>query len=56
MIGIAREMTMRHFSVICGLPYFCKKIGAYVAVYRCKDKNTTQGNLAELVGSQVALF
>lgn len=26
----------------------------YVVVYSHKDKNTTQGNLAELVGSPVA--
>lgn len=32
----------------------CGKIGGYVLVYRSKDKNTTQGNLAELVGSPVA--
>ena len=39
---------------ICGLPYFCGKMGVYMVIYRSKDKNTTQGNLAELVGSPVA--
>ena len=29
-------------------------MGVYVVIYRGKDKNTTQGNLAELVGSPVA--
>ena len=27
-----------------------------VVIYRSKDKNTTQGNLAELIGSPVAPF
>ncbi len=35
---------------------FYRKVSAYVVIYRCKDKNTTQGNLAELVGSPVAPF
>ena len=51
-----REMIIRQFAVIGGLPYFCGKMGVYVVIYRCKDKNTTQGNLAELVGSPVAPF
>ncbi len=38
------------------LPLFYGKISGYVVIYRDKDKNTTQGNLAELVGSPVALF
>lgn len=29
-------------------------MGVYVVIYRSKDKNTTQDNLAELVGSSVA--
>ncbi len=36
------------------LPHFYSKISGYVVIYRDKDKNTTQGNLAELVGSPVA--
>lgn len=28
-----------------------EKISGYVVIYRGKDKNTTQGSLAELVGS-----
>lgn len=47
---------MRQFAVISRLPYFYGKIGGYVVTYRSKDKNTTQGNLAELVGSPVAPF
>ena len=38
------------------LPYFYGKMGVYVVIYRSKDKNTTQDNLAELVGSPVAPF
>ena len=49
-----RKMVKWQFAVICGLPYFCGKKGVYVVSYRGKDKNTTQGNLAELVGSPVA--
>ena len=30
------------------------KISGYVVIYMSKDKNTTQGNHAELVGSPVA--
>ncbi len=48
-----REMIIWQFAVIVGLPYFCGKMGVYVVIYRSKDKNTTQGNLAELVGSPV---
>ncbi len=47
-------MIIWQFAVIGGLPYFCGKMGVYVVIYRGKDKNTTQGNLAELVGSPVA--
>ena len=36
------------------LPHFYGKIDGYMVAYRSKDKNTTQGNLAELVGSPVA--
>ena len=36
--------------------FFMEKIGGYVVIYRSKDKNTTQGNLVELVGSPVAPF
>ena len=45
---------MWQFAISSGLPYFYGKIGGYVVIYRCKDKNTTQGKLAELVGSPVA--
>ena len=34
---------------------FYSKLSGYVVIYRSKDKNTTQGKLAELVGSPVAL-
>ena len=44
---------MWQFAVISRLPYFCGKMGVYVVIYRSKDKNTTQGNLAELGGSPV---
>ncbi len=33
---------------------FYGKSDVYVVIYKGKDKNTTQGNLAELVGSPVA--
>ena len=36
------------------MPHFYGKISDCVVTYRGKDKNTTQGNLAELVGSPVA--
>ena len=49
-----REIVMWQFVISSGLPHFYGKIGGYVVIYRCKDKNTTQGNLAELVGSPVA--
>jgi len=49
-----REMIIWQFAVIGGLLYFCGKMGDYVVIYRGKDKNTTQNNLAELVGSPVA--
>jgi len=42
------------FAVLSGLPLFYGAISGYVVIYRGKDKNTTQGNLAELVGSPVA--
>ena len=47
-----REIMLDHY-ISSGLPYFYGKIGGYVVIYRCKDKNTTQGKLAELVGSPV---
>ena len=34
--------------------FLCRKKKIFVVVYRSKDKNTTQGNLVELVGSPVA--
>jgi hypothetical protein len=49
-----RKMIIWQFAVIGGLLYFCRKMGVYVVIYRGKDKNTTQDNLAELVGSPVA--
>ena len=48
-----REIVMWQFAVSSGLPHFYGKISGYVVIYRGKDKNTTQGNLAELVGSSV---
>lgn len=45
---------MWQFAIMSGLPYFCGKMGVYVVIYRGKDKNTTQDNLAELVGSLAA--
>ena len=48
------EMIMWQFAVISRLPYFYGKTHIYMVIYRSKDKNTTQGNLAELVGSPVA--
>ncbi len=45
---------MWQFAISSGLPHFYGKIGGYVVIYRNKDKNTTQGSLAELVGSPVA--
>ena len=38
------------------MPYFYGKPSVYVIIYRGKDKNTTQVNLVELVGSPVAPF
>lgn len=46
-----RKMMIWQFAVIGGLPYFYGKTGVYVVIYRDKDKDTTQGNLAELLGS-----
>ncbi len=51
-----REIVMWHFATSSRLPHFYGKIGGYVVLYRCKDKNTTQAKLAELVGSPVAPF
>lgn len=51
-----REMIKWQFAVIGELPYFCGKTGVHVVIYKGKDKNTTQGNLVELVGSPVALI
>ena len=51
-----REIVMWQFAVSSGLPHFYGKISGYVVIYRGKDKNTTQGSLAELVGSPVAPF
>ena len=47
---------MWQFTLLSELPHFYRKISGYVVIYRDKDKNTTQGNLAELVGSPVAPF
>ena len=49
-----REIVMWQFVISSGFPHFYGKISGYVVIYRCKDKNTTQGKLAELVGSPVA--
>ena len=48
------NVIMWQFTLLSELPYFYSKISGYVVIYRGKDKNTTQGNLAELVGSPVA--
>lgn len=45
---------MWQFAISSGLLHFYGKTGGYVVIYSSKDKNTTQGNLAELVGSPVA--
>ena len=45
---------MWQFTLLSELPHFYSELSGYVVIYRCKDKNTTQGNLAELVGSPVA--
>lgn len=42
---------MWQFAVLSVLPHFYEIISGYVVIYRGKDKNTTQGILAELVGS-----
>ena len=47
---------MWQFAVLSGLPHFYRKIIGYVVIYRGKDKNTTQDNLAEPVGSPVAPY
>ena len=49
-----REMIMWQFAVMSRLLYFYGKISDYVVIYWDKDKNTTQGKLAEPVGSPVA--
>ena len=41
-------------SIISRLPDLYRKMDDYMVKYRSKDKNTTQGNLAELVDSPVA--
>ena len=51
-----REIVMCQFTISSRLSHFYGKISDYVVIYRCKDKNTTQGKLAELVGSPVAPF
>ena len=47
---------MWQFAVINGLPHLYGKISGYVERYKNKDKNTTQDNFAELVGSPVSPF
>ena len=49
-----REIVMWQLAISSELPHFYSKISGYMVIYRGKDKNTTQGNLAELVGSPVA--
>ena len=51
-----REIVMWQFAISSELSHFYSKIGGYVVIYKCKDKNTTQAKLAELVGSPVAPF
>ena len=36
-----REIVMWQFVISSGLSHFYGKIGDYVVIYRCKDKNTT---------------
>jgi len=45
---------MCQFAVISRLPYFHRITHVYMVIYRSKDKNTTQGNLVELVDSPTA--
>ena len=52
--AVKGKVVMWQFAISSGLPHFYGKIGDYVVIYRGKDKNTTQGNLVELVGSPVA--
>ncbi len=40
---------MWQFAVLSELSHFYGKVGDYVVIYRSKDKNTVQGNFAELV-------
>ena len=48
-------VTYENFLIgVINCLHFLYKISGYVVIYRSKDKNTTQGNLAELVGSPVA--
>lgn len=54
MLMQIRKMVMWQFAIISRLPYFYGKMHVYMVIYRGKDKNTTQDNLAELVGSPVA--
>ena len=44
------------FAVISAYPYFYGEAGAYMVIYRSKDKNTTQDFPAEPVGSPAAPF
>ena len=50
-----RKMVIWQFAIISILSHFYGKMDVYMVKYRSKDKNTTQDNLAELVGSPVAL-
>ena len=47
-----KSVIMWQFALISGLPHFYGKMDIYVVTYRSKDKNTTRGNLVELVGGQ----
>ncbi len=40
------NVIMWQFAIISGLQHLYGKISGYVVIYRSKDKNTTQGNLA----------
>ena len=51
-----RKIVMWQLAIISRLSDFYGKMDVYMVKYRSKDKNTTQGNLAELVGSPVALL
>ncbi len=46
------DVYMQYKHLYCDKIY--GKMHVYMVIYRCKDKNTTQDTLVELVGSPVA--